>query len=476
MTTIHKIAKNTGVLLVGNVAYRLISFIVTIYLAKYLGVGDFGKYNFIFEYLGFFEIITDLGLSNILIREMSRNTNDMELLFGNAYIIKIVLSFLAIILAIITVPYIGYSADNIVYFYVASITLIFISCSDAYRAVFQTTLTMKYDIISKLAYRIISACLILYIVYNQGTFLQIIFAALFSEILRTGLNHIFSKKLINPFFVIKFPLWKFLLKESIPVAFSSVFFLIYHRIDVVMLSMMKGDISVGLYSAAFKLSEPLSLISFALVSSLFPLMSISFKNSIETLHKSYKICLKYIIVLVMPIAFGTTLISNKIILFAYELPYEDSATALEILIWALLFSSINYLLTFLLVSINKQKITTLNMGACVLVNILLNYLLIPQYSYNGASAATVITEIVLLIMNYYFINKYIEISSPYTMYIKPTCACLIMSIVVYYLNNFTNTNVFIIIFIAIIIYSISILKLNFFSNDEVEVVKKIFKI
>ncbi|WP_440954695.1 flippase [Methanosarcina sp. Mfa9] len=476
MTTIHKIAKNTGVLLVGNLTYRSISFIVAIYLARYLGVESFGKYSFIFAYLGFFGIITDLGLGDILVREMSRDSENMPIIFGNAFIIKLTLSIIAIFLSIMTISLIGYPAETTTCIHVASIMLLFMSFSDAYRTVFQTTLTMKYDIISKLIYRLVSAWLILYTVHSQGTLLQLILILLFSESIRTLLNYEFSKKIFIAKYNIDFLMWKFLFKESLPIALSSVFLLIYHRIDIIMLSMMKDDISVGLYSAAYKLSEPLSLIPFAFISSFYPVMSRSFKNSMETLNKSYEICLKYIIIFMAPIVFGTTIISDEIILLVYGSSYSDSSNALKILIWGLLFISINYLLTSLLISIDKQKLTTLNMGVCVLINVVLNYLLIPQYNYTGASIATLATELTFFIISYHCVSKNIKSHPIHRISIKPVEACLIMSIFICYLKECTDFDIIVIIFFASLVYSTSLLKLNVFSSEEIAVIKKLLKL
>jgi len=72
LSTVQQVAKNTGIIISGELIFRLVSLVVTIYLARYLGTAGFGKYSFVFAYLAFFNIITDLGLQTILVREMSR--------------------------------------------------------------------------------------------------------------------------------------------------------------------------------------------------------------------------------------------------------------------------------------------------------------------------------------------------------------------------------------------------------------------
>ena len=123
--TIQKIAKNIGVIITGNVIFRLVSLFVIIYLAQYLGAAGFGKYSFVFAYLAFFNIITDLGPQQILVREMARNPSTPLTLIGNAYIIRLLLTVFAVVLSIVTINLLPYPADTTLYVCIASFTLLF---------------------------------------------------------------------------------------------------------------------------------------------------------------------------------------------------------------------------------------------------------------------------------------------------------------------------------------------------------------
>ncbi|AKB38019.1 Membrane protein involved in the export of O-antigen, teichoic acid lipoteichoic acids [Methanosarcina siciliae C2J] len=463
--------------MVGNLTFRLLSLVTVIYLAKYLSVEDFGKYNFIFAYLGFFEIITDFGLGDITVREMSRNPNSMQNIIGNVHVIKILLSMIAVFFSILTISLMGYPGTTTLYIYIASVVLLFQSFSDTFKTIFVTKLDMQYEILSKIISKIVFVGLILYIIALKGTMYQIILAYIFSEFLRTVLNYAFSRKIVRAKFDINFSMWKSLLKESLPIALSSSFLVIYHRIDILMLSMMirgiEAETAVGLYSAAYKLSEPLGLISTSLVVSLYPLMSKSFNNSKNDFFKTYEIGLKYTVILMLPIAVGTTLIADKIILLIYDSSYEGSITALQILIWSLLLASINLLLISSLTSINKQRLNTLSMGVCVVANIVLNMILIPSYSYNGASIATVITELILLLMSLYFAYVNLDLPPVRAASAKPLVSCLIMGIPIYYMSNFTTINVFFIVLSGAAVYLIALLGTNTFSKDEKKIIKSV---
>jgi len=470
--TVQKIAKNTGVIITGNVIFKLVSLFVTIYLARYLGTAGFGKYSFVFAYLAFFNIITDLGLQQILVREMARNPSTAPKLIGNAYVIRLLLTVFAVVLSIVIITLLPYPADTTLYVYIASFTLLFISFSDFYATIFQANLAMEYNVIAKLAFKSVSTGLIFWIIFSHGTLVQVIIALVLSEMVKTLLSYAFSRKFVRPQFIIDFGLWKYLLKEALPLALTSVMWVIYYQIDKVMLSVMQGDASVGIYSAAYKLCEPFSLISGALMISLFPLMSVYFKSSKDRLIKSYRLSFKYILVIMLPIAIGTTLLADQIILLTYKAPFAASITILQILIWAMVFTSLNLILSNLLISMDKQRLYIISTGLCAITNVTLNFFLIPMLSYNGAAIATVATNVVLFGVSFYFVSKHLLILPVHKTLAKPLIGGLAMGAFIYY---FIEVNIFLLIPSATAVYFIALLLLKTFSKEDWHIAKKIIR-
>ena len=470
LSTVQRVAKNTSIIIVGNVIFRIISLFVIIYLARYLGTAEFGKYSFVFAYLAFFGILTDLGLNTILVREMSRNSAITPKLIGNAYIIRWILTVFAIVLSIAVITLMSYPADTTTYIYIAAFILLFQSFTGFYSTIFQTNLRMEYDIFGKLIFRVLSAGLILCIIFAKGTLLHIMIALIFSEMVKTLISYSFSRKFVKPQFTIDFGLWKYLFKEALPLALSSVILVIYYQIDMVMLSIMQGDVAVGIYSAAHKLFDPLLLIPNALMMSLFPIMSEAFKTSNDRLIKSYRLSLKYLLIIALPIAIGITLVADKVILLIYGAEFANSTTVLQILIWGLLFIFPNSIMLNLLISIDKQKLHTYSMGLCVIANVTLNLLLIPILSYNGAAIATLVTNVVLLIASFYFISRYLQVTPIHKMVIKPIISGLLMGVFVYY---FIDISIFLLIPLAVGVYLVALLALKTFSKEDFDIVKNV---
>jgi len=470
--TVQKIAKNTGVILTGNVVFKLVSLFVVIYLARYLGTAGFGKYSLVFAYLAFFNIITDLGLQQILIREMAREPSTAPKLIGNAYVIRLLLTVFAVGLAIAIITLLPYPADTTLYVYIASFTLFFISFSDFYATIFQAKLAMQYSVIAKLTFKFVSAGLILWIIFSHGTLTQVMIVLVFSEGIKTLLSYLFSRKFVRPRFAIDFGLWRYLLKECLPLALSSVIVIIYYRIDIIMLSMMKGDDAVGIYSAAHRLCDPFSLIPYALMMSLFPLMSGYFKTSEAKLIMTYTLAIRYLLIIVLPIAVGTMFIADEIILLVYDVPFANSVTVLQILIWTVVFGVVNSVLSNTLVAINQQKLSAWCMGFCAITNIILNFLLIPIMSYNGAAIATLATVAVFSISAFYFVSKHLQAIPVHKKVVKPAISVLVMSGSIYYL---AGLNLFLLVPFAAGVYFMTLSVLRTFSDEDLAIVKSVAK-
>lgn len=470
MNTVQRVAKNTGIVIAGNVIFRIISLFVIIYLARYLGTADFGKYSFIFAYIAFFGILTELGLNAILVRDIARDPVIAPKLIGNAYIIRWILTVFAIVLSLTIITLMSYPADTTTYVYIATFILLFQSFSGFYSTIFEANLRMEYSIFSKLVFRVLSAGLILWIIFAKGTIMHVIIALLFSEAIKTLINYSLSKKFVRPKFVIDFELCKYLVKASLPIALSSVVAIIYHQTDIVMLSIIQGDTAVGIYSAAYKLFDPLMLIPTALMISLFPIMSKSFKTSPEKLIKSYRLSIKYILIMALPIIIGITLLSDKIILLIYGISFANSATVLQILILALVFTFANSVSLNLLIAIDKQKLHAASVGLCAIINVVLNLTLIPILSYNGAAIATLFTTIVLFLASFYFLSKHLQLPPMYKMLMKPVISGLIMGAFIYYFSDF---NIFLLITLAGLIYFTALLLLKTFSEEDVDLLSKI---
>ena len=83
MNTVQRIAKNTGVLLVSQIASYIIGFFFVMYTARYLGAAGFGILSFALAFTGIFGVFSDLGLSTLTVREAARDKSLARKYFRN---------------------------------------------------------------------------------------------------------------------------------------------------------------------------------------------------------------------------------------------------------------------------------------------------------------------------------------------------------------------------------------------------------
>jgi O-antigen/teichoic acid export membrane protein len=265
-------------------------------------------------------------------------------------------------------------------------------------------------------------------------------------------------------------------KKTIPTAISlsmlAIFALIYVKIDTVMLSMMKGDAVVGWYNAAYYLVQGFKPLQQMVMSALFPIMASSYVTSKDALKRIFERSFKYLFIMGLPIAVGITLMSDKFIYLIYGPTYEHSIIALQILSWDVLLVFLYGCISFLLVSIDRQHKMALFAGLTAVINIILNIILIPTYSYIGSAYATIIAESFLLVSYILLSARYLYLLPLHKIIIKPIIAVSLMGAFVYF---FSYLHLALVIPIAIVIYFSVLYLIKGLSKDDISLLKSLLK-
>jgi len=284
----------------------------------------------------------------------------------------------------------------------------------------------------------------------------------------TGLYFLKSKfQIIHSFF--DFTLAKNLLIHSIPFGASMLLVTIYDKIDTVMLSMMQTMSDVGWYSTAYRLLAITGVVPTILVTAIFPKMSQDILNNKEEVSRLFTKSFKYLFLLAVPLVALGVLVGDKIILFVFSDEYQNSIVVFQILVWAAGILFINILLGSLFRASDRQKLLVRVQSAGVIINIVLNFILIPIYSYKGAAIATVITEsmicIVCLTYTIYNICKLTEIMFIF----KAFTAVMLMTFIVLLVKDL---NLFLIIGIAGLLYFGVLYLLKAFTFQEILLIRQ----
>ena len=474
MNTIQRIAKNTAVLLVANIISKVLSFFYVMYIARYLGAEGFGILSFALAFTGIFGVLTDLGLSPLTVREVAREKSLAVKYLGNITVIKIFLVIITFGLIALTINFLSYPEQTIKVVYLVALSVIFSSFSNMFTSIFQAYEKMEYQSLGQILNSILMLSGALFAI-SRG--LSVVgFASIYFivSVIVLGYSFLVSAwKFVLPRIELDFSFWKPTIKEALPFGLSGIFITIYYWIDSVMLSLMKGNEVVGWYNAAYRLIVILLFIPSIINIVVFPAMSrfhISSQNSLNLMSRKY---FKFMLAIGIPIGVGTTLLADKVILLIFGAGYIQSIIALQILVWAMVFIFANAAFVRLFGSINKQIIVTKITGICMIENIILNLLIIPLFSYIGASITTVITEftIVTLVLIFAYKTGYsVQIREFLTNISKVIIASLIMGVFIWKLRSL---NLLILVLLSTLLYIGILYIIGGINKEDIELLKQV---
>ncbi|WP_184544020.1 flippase [Mucilaginibacter sp. FT3.2] len=387
----HNIIKNISWLFLDKVCRLGVGLIVSVWVAKYLGPHDFGKWNYSIAVVALVSAFSTLGLDQILVKKLIENKDQEEILIGAAFYLRITGAITSILLSLayITIFSDGESQLFIITLLTSS-TLIFQSF-DVIDLKLQSILKSKVSVLIKNSAFLICAALKVLVILNQCNLIYFVIISVieialgaFGLIIQYGVFKVISWR-PNVTFA------KQLLKECWPLILSGIIIMLYMRIDQVMIGKMLDEKSVGLYSVSVKFSELWYFIPTVFVSSFFPKL-IKLKSD-ETGYR--KLCLKIFRILFF-ISFGIgltiALLAHDMILILYGNLFIASAFALKISIWTSIFVFWGVAAANMLVidGLNKHNLYKSVHG--VILNIALNFILIPRFGINGAAIATLISQ------------------------------------------------------------------------------------
>ena len=475
MNTVQRIAKNTAVLLAATIISKVLSFLYVMYAARYLGAEGFGILSFALAFTGIFGVFSDLGLDSLTIREVARDKSLAKKYLNNISVMKAILVTITFALIAILINLLGYPEQTTKVVYLVALSIIFSAFSNMFNSIFQAYEKMEYQSVGHI---LSSALLLLGALFAISQDFSVVgFAAVYFLVSVIGLGYTFAVsawKFVLPKIEVDWSFWKPTIKEALPFGLSGIFVNIYFWIDTVMLSLMVPNANevIGWYNAAYRLVLVLLFIPSVYFSSVFPVMSRLFKTSEESLKFVFERSFRYMAIIAVPIGVGTTLLADKIIPLIFGLNFTPATIALQILVWSTVLIFINSAFSHLFYSINKQTIITKVRAIIAIINVILNFLLIPRYSYIGASIATLVSDLVTLLVMISILSSTeyrLSMSS-----IKDVSKVLISSIAVFVFIKYSNNiNLFLIVIISVFIYFVVLFIMKGLDKEDMLIAKNL---
>ena len=397
--------KNAGWIIGGKIAQMAISFIVSILTARYLGPSNYGLIGYASAFVVFFSSLCTLGINSVIIKDFVDNPDEQGEAIGSAILLRAVSSFLS---AVMVVGIVGIVDRNepttIIVTALCSLGLVF-QIFDTVNYWFQSQYKSKITSIATfLAYIIVSVYKILLLIlgasvkwFALATSVDYIAVAVFLLLAykkHGGQRFKFTKRKARQ-----------LLSSSYHYILSGMMIAVYAQTDKFMLKQMLDETVVGYYSTAVTVCTMWCFILQAVIDSIYPtILTLHGKDKIAFNRKNRQL---YAITFYMSLAVSVLFMffGTPVIKILYGEAYLPAVNVLKIVTWYTAFSYLGVARNAWIVAEGKQKYLKYIYTVAALLNVIINFALIPVMGAEGAALASLITQVLTSIVLPLFIKE-----------------------------------------------------------------------
>lgn len=404
-STSQTVVKNTIWLMVGEVAHSL-RFIVAIFAARILGAANWGIFSYAVTLAGMFTIVSDIGISGVLNREVARNPENHAQYLSTSFFLKIFLIIFSIALILITAPFL-LNIDGVKSFLIIiCLILAFDSMRDFSFAIIRAKEKMEQEAVIKtvtnVGILVLGLAFLIFIPtpkalawsYAIGSGLGLITGI---WLLRPYLSNLFSnftRKLVWPIFSSAWPFAMVALLSSLMI-----------NMDTVIIGHFRSAAEIGFYAAAQRPIQLFYTVSALISSAIFPSLAKSAKRDNARFRFLFEKVIAVTFLIGLPITIGGIILGKGVVQVLFGNQYLAGVLTFQLL---LLTTTITFLYGILvngLFAFDRQSIFTWAIAGGVLTNLILDLLLIPRYGISGSAIATIIAQLVVLTPLYIAMRK-----------------------------------------------------------------------
>jgi len=428
---------------VANILFPIITFP---YVSRTLGPIGVGKVQFITTFASYFSLIAALGIPVYGVREIAKYKglpDKLSKAFSELFIIYFVTSlFLSIVYlgVVLYMPY--FNHDKILYLWSLMLVILGFSSIDWLYAGLEE---FKIIAVRSVLVRVVSLVLMFLLIRKASDYYMYLMITIFTTLANNFVNVLLLSKRVK--FTLKDLALSRHLKPLLFIFGTTIATSMYTMLDTVLLGFLSDDKSVGLYSAAVKLSKIVIPIVTSLGVILVPRLAknLAEDNKLEVqslLDKSFG----FISFFSVPIGFGLAILAPELITAFSSKSFIEGTVSMQVLALLPFLIGFGYFYGFqILVPGGKDKELLFSVVGGVIAGLFLNILLVPHFKQLGASLANIGSELVVTSLYIYFVKKHFT----YRFSFKPIYSAVICSLLfipVIYLLRIFHLNLYVLIF------------------------------
>ncbi|MBT8911293.1 poly-gamma-glutamate biosynthesis protein [Lactobacillus delbrueckii subsp. bulgaricus] len=371
------------------------------YTSRVLSVSSMGIYNFSSNYANYFLLLASLGIPTYAVREGAKYRDDHQKISdfsSQIFTLNIISTMISYIILIFTLqfPFFKKYALTIVVF---SLQIIFTTIGTEW--IYTIYEDFTYITVRSILFKVLSIALLFVFVRETNDFLPYAGVIAFASVGSNILNYIHAKSIVKIRIINNFSQLKTHIKPVFTIFFSTLAINIYVTSDTTLLGFIKGNYAVGIYGVASKIYGTMAPFLASILIVTIPRLAMLFgKKNFKEYKNVLGSVIKVMVTILIPSSIGIIMLAPEIIMIISGKKYLASVTPLRFLAIALIFSLLNTIVSecVMIPAHEEKKLLKANLIAAS-VNLILNLVLMPVFSFNAAAVTTVISELTSLSIN-----------------------------------------------------------------------------
>lgn len=398
----NKEIKNAGWLIGGKIIQMVLSLIVGIISARYLGPSNYGLVNYGTTYVSFFMSFCTLGINSVIIKDFFDHPEERGTAIGSTLILRMISSFASALMIVGIVAVLDNGEPlTIIVVALSSISLLF-HIFDTFNYYFQSQYKSKITAIATLiAYVSTSIYKIILLIVNASV-VWFAFASSVDYIVLGILLYIFYRVDKGPHLSFSWNKAKSLLKQSYHYILSGMMVAIYGQTDKLMLKQMLDISAVGYYSTATTICSMWTFVLQAVIDSLYPSVLLLKEKDGQAYERKNKQLYAIVFYLSVFVSIIFLILGKFIVKLLYGEDYLPAVLPLKIITWYTAFSYLGVSRNAWIVCEGKQKYLKYVYLGGAIGNVILNCIFIPLWGTVGAAVASLVTQILTSIILPFF--------------------------------------------------------------------------
>ncbi|MBO0796492.1 MAG: flippase, partial [Ktedonobacteraceae bacterium] len=391
-----------------------VMFPVTALLTHYLGPDQYGEYSFTLPFLAICALLSGTGMDQLIIRRLShlpreRWSEHLSYAAGSR-LLSTGMSIVSICLLALLLPLDSELRNMLM---LGTLSLFFSYSFNGWRSIFthgfraeqKTTVLIVLESVN----RLITACVVVLVVLLHLPLLWAYVLIIYSDLPCFLVQVFIARRRFGIRIRFSLPWMRKHLLGSLSLTGYDALALITNQADILLLEWFTGSAQVGLYALALRISDPLLAMAFTFMNGLYPLLCSTFEKGRAEFARLYHEAIRILSLALLPLSIFVSMEASAIVRLLGGERFASADIIVQLLFWATAIIFYSQLAVQSCMAANMERKIPYVAGVGTVVNILGNLILIPLYQAVGASVASLISEMLSLILFTVLLRRHVAV-------------------------------------------------------------------